>query len=55
MSRGTTHRTIRIPDEVWQPALAVAEREGDTLSEIVRRALIAYTAAHTTTEEGTAS
>lgn len=42
MSRGTIHRTIRIPDEIWLPAKAKAEAEGETLSDVIREALRAY-------------
>ena len=37
-----TPRAIRIPDALWQAALAKAEANGDTVSDIVRRALERY-------------
>ena len=37
-----TPRAIRIPDELWQAALEKARANGDTLSEVVRRALDRY-------------
>lgn len=38
----TTARAIRIPDDLWAAALAKAEERGDTVSEIVRKALERY-------------
>lgn len=38
----TTPRAIRIPDDLWEAALAKAEANGDTVSDIVRRALERY-------------
>jgi antitoxin component of RelBE/YafQ-DinJ toxin-antitoxin module len=35
-------RAIRIPDDLWQAALAAAERRGETVSDVVRRALQRY-------------
>lgn len=32
MSKGTPLRNIRVPDEVWKPALARAAREGTNVS-----------------------
>ena len=37
-----TPRAIRIPDDLWQTALDKAHANGDTLSDIVRRALERY-------------
>ena len=37
-----TPRAIRIPDALWQAALDKAHANGDTLSEVVRRALERY-------------
>lgn len=42
MSRGTTPRAIRISDELWQEAKAVAERRSETISDVVRLALERY-------------
>lgn len=39
MSRGTTLRAVRVPDELWHAALAQAEREGVTVSAVIRKAL----------------
>ena len=38
----TTPRAIRIPDDLWQAALAKAEANGETVSDVVRRALERY-------------
>lgn len=38
----TPQRTIRIPDDVWAAAKAVAEHRGDNLSEVVRQSLERY-------------
>lgn len=38
----TPIRTVRIEDDRWQPALAAAEKRGDTLSEVLRSALDFY-------------
>jgi predicted DNA-binding protein len=37
-----TPRAIRVPDDLWQAALEKAEANGDTVSDIVRRALERY-------------
>ncbi len=39
MSRGTPHRKVRVPDELWGRALARAEEEGTDVSAVLRRAL----------------
>ena len=41
----TPARVIRIPDDVWVAVGQMADREGTTPSEIVRRAVAAYVAA----------
>lgn len=40
--RGTTKRSIRIPDAIWDPALAKAKLRGETLNEVIRAALERY-------------
>lgn len=40
--RGTTRHAIRIPDDLWQAALAKARRQGDELSAVIRAALERY-------------
>lgn len=42
MARGTTLRNVRISDEVWTSAREVAEKNGETVSDVVRRALVEY-------------
>jgi hypothetical protein len=46
MSAGTTRRTVRIEDALWEEAQALAGVCGDTLSEVLRDALRAYIEAH---------
>lgn len=38
------HRTVRIPDELWQAAQAKAEAEGRTISDVIRDYLKRWTA-----------
>ena len=38
----TKNRVVRVTDEVWDAAKAKAEENGETVSEVIRRALIAY-------------
>lgn len=35
-------RTVRMPDELWEQAQKVAAEKGETLSEVIRRALEEY-------------
>ena len=35
-------RAVRIPEDLWQAALNKAHANGETLSEVVRRALEKY-------------
>lgn len=43
MSPGVTPlRAVRVPDEIWVPAKEAAARNGEKLSEVIRRALIEY-------------
>lgn len=42
MSKGTTRRAVRINDELWTAALAVAAERDENLSDIIRDALRAY-------------
>jgi predicted HicB family RNase H-like nuclease len=35
-------RNVRVPDHLWQAALDKAHANGETLSEVVRRALEGY-------------
>lgn len=38
----TPHRTIRVDDELWAAAMAAAEAQGKTVSEVIREALTRY-------------
>lgn len=38
----TPNRTLRIPDEEWEPAMRVAHDRGETVTDVVRRALRRY-------------
>ena len=38
----TPLRAIRVPDDEWEPAQAVAAENGETVTDVVRRALVAY-------------
>lgn len=42
MSKGTTHRTVRIEDGLWEAAKEKASKEGENLSEVIRDALLKY-------------
>lgn len=47
MSKGTTRRTVRVPDELWTAAQEVAIEREDDLSRIIRQALRLYIDANT--------
>lgn len=38
----TPHRTIRVPEEEWEPAKVEAVRRGETLTDAIRRFLRKY-------------
>lgn len=38
----TPQRAIRVPDELWKSALAIAKERGESLSEVIRDALAEY-------------
>lgn len=42
MSKGTTRRTVRIEDGLWDKAQTKADENGDNLSAIIRDALRQY-------------
>lgn len=42
----TPQRAIRIPDDLWQAAKAIARDRGETLSEVIRDALTDYVKRH---------
>lgn len=39
---GTPRRTVRIPDDLWDAAVAKAEERGESVSDVIRRALQRY-------------
>lgn len=53
MSKGTTLRNVRVPQELWDAALARAQRDETNLSEIIRAALAAYVEDGATSTQGT--
>jgi len=42
----TPARAVRVPDELWNEALLMAMQKGDTLREVIRRALVEYVETH---------
>lgn len=42
MPDGTPLRNVRVPDDLWQAAMAKALERGESLSEVIRRALEKY-------------
>jgi len=48
VSKGTTHRTVRIEDTLWDAAKTAANERGDNLSDIIRKALEQYVDQHPT-------
>ena len=38
----TPSRNVRVSDELWRAALAKAEERGETVADVVRRALERY-------------
>lgn len=38
----TPIRGVRVPDEEWRPAQAKAKRQGETMTDVVRRAVRDY-------------
>jgi Arc/MetJ family transcription regulator len=45
----TKSRTVRIDDELWAEALAETASRSETVSDLIRRALLAYVADPTAT------
>jgi antitoxin component of RelBE/YafQ-DinJ toxin-antitoxin module len=39
MSKGTTHRSIRVDSELWEAARIAAEAEGRNISDVIRQLL----------------
>jgi hypothetical protein len=42
VSPGTRARSVRVPDDLWDAALAATAANGETVSDVVRRALAVY-------------
>ena len=42
MPDGTPLRNVRVPDDLWQAAMSKALERGETLSEVIRKALEKY-------------
>ena len=42
----TPQRTVRVPDDEWDAAKAAAERQGETVTDVIRRALRSYAKRH---------
>jgi hypothetical protein len=42
LSKGTTLRAVRVPDELWTAALEATAERGETVSDVIRRALREY-------------
>ncbi len=49
--RGTAPRAVRVPPEIWDPALELAAVRDEALSDVMRNALIAYTNSATPAEK----
>ena len=49
--RGTRARAVRVPDAVWDPAMALAAVRDEALSDVMRAALVAYIATATPAEK----
>lgn len=48
--QSTPRRTIRIPDDEWESALAAAEANGESLSAVIRRRIADYAQGAATVE-----
>lgn len=49
MTRGTTLRNVRVADDLWQRARAVADERDESLSDVMRTALERYVERHEVT------
>lgn len=38
----TQNRSIRIPDDVWEAVLRIAEDRGETATDVILRAIVRY-------------
>jgi len=52
VSRGTTHRTVRVEDDLWFAAKEKADAEGVKLSDVLRDALRSYITTDACTASG---
>lgn len=41
-SRGTPQRSVRVPDKLWDAALAKTKKNGETLASVITEALQSY-------------
>lgn len=46
-TKGTPVHTVRVPNDEWQAARSIADRRGETLSDVIRTALRRYVQRHT--------
>lgn len=46
MPRGTRLRNVRVGDELWSAAKAIAAARGETLTDVIVRALNGYVRRH---------
>lgn len=46
MPRGTALRNVRVADDLWQRARAVAAKRDENLSDVIRAALERYVKRH---------
>lgn len=42
----TPTHSVRVPEDLWQAALRVAHDRGETVADVIRRALERYVRAH---------
>lgn len=45
MSKGTTRRSVRVAAPLWEAATSACAANGETVTDVIRRALEAYVAA----------
>lgn len=42
----TPKRSVRVPDELWEAAMRVAQDRGETVTDVILRALTRYVREH---------
>lgn len=42
----TPKRSVRVPDELWEAVMRVAHDQGETVTDVIIRALIRYVREH---------